>query len=137
MKLSDEKVVEFLAKSPLKTFTAMLDTLRYLDSLQDTSVSAECEYELFNEPLGDNRTGEVSIRVPKIGGTTTAALFVFLDHAQKFDLVRRRPKLLERTSPEPEMRVLYQLTPSGSYIIKVLEALSDVSSIAEVSLPSA
>ncbi len=71
MKLSDEKVMEFLSKSPLKTFPAMLDALRHLE---DNSINADAEYELFNEPLGDNEQAERTIRMPEVGGITANAL---------------------------------------------------------------
>jgi hypothetical protein len=43
MKLSDEKLIEFLWKSSLKSFPAILDALRYLDGKW---VQEEAEYEL-------------------------------------------------------------------------------------------
>lgn len=128
MKLSDEKVMEFLSKSPLKTFPAMLDALRHLE---DNSINADAEYELFNEPLGDNEQAERTIRMPEVGGITANALLAFMGHAHTFHLVRRRPRTLDKLEPEPEVRVFYQLTPSGSYVLKILEALTDVSSLAE------
>jgi hypothetical protein len=133
MKLSDEKVIEFLWKSPLRSFPAMLDAFRYLDG---TSISAEAEYELFDEPLGDNKEGKVSIRVPEIRGIAANSLLAFTRHAQDFNLVRRRPRVVEQSGPESEMRVFYQLTPSGSYLVEVLQVLTDVSSLAEGALPS-
>jgi hypothetical protein len=43
MKLSDEKLIELLWKSSLKSFLAILDALRYLDGKW---VQQEAEYEL-------------------------------------------------------------------------------------------
>ena len=47
MKLSDEKLIEFLWKSSLKSFPAILDALRYLDGKW---VQQEAEYELLMRP---------------------------------------------------------------------------------------
>jgi hypothetical protein len=66
MKLSDERVIEFLWKSPLKSFPAMLDTLRYLNG---NWTSEDLEYELFDHALGDNLEDKVKIMVPSIRGT--------------------------------------------------------------------
>ena len=46
MKLSDERVIEFLYASPLKSFAGMLDALRYMD---DVPVPYESESELVDE----------------------------------------------------------------------------------------
>ena len=51
MKLSDEKVVEFLSGSPLKSFAGMLDALRYVDGVP---VPYESESELVDDALGDD-----------------------------------------------------------------------------------
>lgn len=50
MKLSDEKLIEFLWKSSLKSFPAMLAALRYLDGKW---VQEEAKYEIFDEATGD------------------------------------------------------------------------------------
>jgi hypothetical protein len=94
------------------------------------------KYELFDEPLGDNAGGNVTIRVPNIRGITANAPLAFTGQAQNFNLVRRRPKTVEWSAPEPEVRVFYELTPSGSYMVKILEVLVDVSAIAEQKLSS-
>ena len=47
MKLSDEKLIELLWKSSLKSFPAILDALRYLDGKW---VQQEAEYELLMRP---------------------------------------------------------------------------------------
>jgi hypothetical protein len=123
MKLSDEKLIEFLWKSPVKSFAAMLDALRYLDG---NWMWETLEYELFDDALGDNPTETVKIRVPQIRGIAAHALLAFAHHAQVFNLIRRRPRTLapQLGSPE-EVIVFYQMTPSGSYMVKVLEILTD------------
>jgi hypothetical protein len=130
MKLSDEKVIEFLWKSPLKSFAAMVDALRYLDG---TFVPGDVEYELFDGSLGDKDKGKIAIRVPEIRGMTANALLAFTGHAQDFNLVRRRHKTAERLASESELRVFYELTRSGYYVRKILEVLTDVSLLGELS----
>ena len=128
MKLSDEKMVEFFWKSPVKSFPAMLDALRYLDGKW---IHGEAEYELFDKALGDNPEERLEIRVPNIGGITANALLAFAWHAQAFHLIRRRPRTpIPADGEPPEIIVFYELTPSGSYAVKVLEVLTDVSSVA-------
>lgn len=111
--LSDARIIEFLSKSPIKSFAAIQDALSYLDGQW---VPAGIEYELFHAALGDNQTGEVAIRIPQIGGNPAAALFRLSGLMQDFNLVRRRPKA--RTSPldgpeGPELIAFYELTPAG------------------------
>jgi len=55
MKLS-EKIIEFFCKSPVKSFSAMLDALRYLDG---------------DEALGDNDDETLS-RTPRTAGKRTS-----------------------------------------------------------------
>ena len=125
MKLSDEQLTEFLWKSSLKSFPAMLDALRYLDG---TWVHEEAKYELFDDTTGDNPTETIQIRVPQIPGIPANALPAFVIHAQAFNLIRRGPKRMaaQLGSPE-EIGVFYELTPSGSYVVKVLEILTGIS----------
>jgi|ERR1700733_1319772 len=125
MKLSDEKLIEFLWKSSLKSFPAMLDALRYLDGKW---VQEEAEYELFDGAMGDNPTESIQIRIPQIRGIQANALLAFVIHAQAFSLIARRPKGMaaQRGSPE-EIVAFYELTPLGSYVVKVLEILTDIS----------
>jgi hypothetical protein len=124
MKLSDEKLIEFLWKSSLTSFPAVLDALRYLDGKW---VQEEAKYEVFDEPMGDKPAEAIQIRVPQIRGIPANALLAFVVHAQAFDLIRRRPKTMtaQLGSPE-EIVVFYELTPSGSYVVKVLEILTDI-----------
>lgn len=132
MKLSDEKVIEFFWKSPLKSFRSMLDALRYMDG---NWIHAESEGELFDWALGDNPSEKVTIRIPPIGGIPANALLAFMWHAKSFNVIRRRARTME--APEdPEIIVFYELTPSGSYILKLLETMTDVSVLAESSLES-
>jgi hypothetical protein len=60
MKLSDEKVIEFLSDSTLKSFAAMLDALRYVD---DVPVPYESESELVDDALGDDVEEQPKVRV--------------------------------------------------------------------------
>lgn len=135
MKLSDEKVIEFLGKSSVKSFATMLDVLRYVDG---KSIQADVEYELMDDALGDNFEEKVRIRVPNIRGITANALLQFAWHAMEFNLIRRRTRAVAPfpTPPgkiiyedAPELRAWYELTPSGSYMVKVLEVLTDVSEL--------
>jgi hypothetical protein len=136
MKLGDEKIIEFLYKSPVKSFATMLDVFRYVDG---NWIHADVEYELLDDALGDNLEGKVKIRVPNIRGITANALLKFAWHAMDFNLIRRRTRT-PKPMPEPpgrtviyedvpEMIVFYELTPSGSYMVKVLEVLTDVSEL--------
>ena len=122
MKLSDQRIITFLSKSPIKSFSAMLDTLRYLDGQW---IWEDLEYELFNVALGDNPEEKVHVRVPAVRGITASALFAFAWHAKASHLIRRRPRKMRSSQPdEPqEIIVLYELTPAGKEMIKVLEAI--------------
>jgi hypothetical protein len=129
MKISDEKIIEFFWKSPLKSFPAMLDVLRYVDG---NWIQGEVEYELFDDALWPNSEGKIQIRVPKIGGITANALLAFAWHAKTFNLIRRRPRALRASeSDPPEIIVFYELSPSGRYVVKLLEVLTDATSVAE------
>ena len=124
MKLSDARVSEFLCKSPLKTFPARLDALRYLEgnwTWQDS------EYELFDDALGNILEDKVKIRVPSIRGIAANALLAFAWYAMAFDVIRRRPWTMHKAENDPqELIVFYGLTPSGGYMVKILEVLTDV-----------
>ena len=65
MKLSDEQLTEFLWKSSLNSFPAMLDALRYLDG---NWVQEEAEYDVFDEAMGDNPTDGIKIRFHRYAG---------------------------------------------------------------------
>ena len=124
MKLSDEQLTEFMWKSSLKSFPAILDALRYLDGKW---VQEEAEYDVFDEAMGDNPPDGIKIRVPQIRGIPANALLAFVVHAQAFDLIRRRRKTMAAHNGRPEeIMVFYELTPSGSYVVKVLEILTDI-----------
>jgi len=59
-------------------------------------------------------------------GIPANALLAFVVHALAFDLIRRRSKTgVPHGGPE-EIIALYELTPVGSYVIKVLEILTDI-----------
>lgn len=121
MVLSDERVIEFFSKSPIRSFVAMLDSLRYLDG---NWIWEELEYELFDEALGDNPEERLQIRVPAIRGIAAHALFAFSQHAAAFHFVRRRPRSVQGFAGQPqEIIVFYELTPAGRYMVKLLEAL--------------
>ena len=125
VKLSDEKLVEFLWKSSLKSFPAILDALRYLDGKW---VQEEAKYELFDGTTGDDSTETIQIKVPQIPGIPATALLAFVIHAQAFNLIRRMPKRMAAQAGSPEeIGVFYELTPSGSYVVTVLEILTDAS----------
>ena len=129
MKLSDDQLIEFLWKSSLNSFPAMLDALRYLDG---KGIPEEAEYEIFDEAMGDNPADAIKIRVPQIGGIPANALLAFVVHAQAFNLIRRRPKTMAAHHGGPEeIIVFYELTPSGSYVVKVLEILTDLTNRVE------
>jgi hypothetical protein len=130
MKLGDEKVIEFFCKSPIKSFPAMLDALRYLDGKW---IQQEVEYELFDAALGDNAEEKVTVRVPAIRGIAANALLAFTGHARTFNLIRRRPKeMRERDGSPEEVIVFYELTPAGSYMVKTLEVLTDVTEMGSI-----
>ena len=81
----------------------------------------------FDEAMGDNPTETIQIRVPQIRGVPANALLAFVIHAQAFNLIRRRPKTMAAHHGGPEeIIVFYELTPSGSYVVKVLEILTDL-----------
>jgi hypothetical protein len=129
MKLSDEKVIEFLARSPIRSFQSMLDSLRYLEGF---SIEAESEFELFDWGLGDNPTERIEIMIPTNRGIPANALFAFMQHAQSFNVVSRRSRMIRGMANSPErLRLFYGLTPSGGYIVKILEVLTDVSTLSK------
>ena len=125
MKLSDEKVVEFLSGSPLKSFAGMLDALRYVD---DVPVPYESESELVDDALGHDMEAEPRVRVPEIRGIPPIALLAFIEHAHSFEVLKRRPRMPLDKAPQ-KISLLYELTPSGRYVVKILEALTDASSL--------
>lgn len=124
MKLSDERVIEFFSKSPIKTFSGMLNALRYLDGQW---THQENDYALFDDALGDNTKEKIRIRVPHVGGIAATALLAFSWHAQAFNLIRRRSMTIFTPGNKPEeIIVFYELTTSGANVVKVLEVLTDV-----------
>jgi hypothetical protein len=124
MKLSDARVSEFLWKSPLKSFPAMFDALRYLDG---NLPGKNFQYEIFDDALGDNLEDKVKIRVPSIRGIAANPLLAFAWYAAAFDVVKRRPRTMHTSENEPEeLIVFYGLTPSGEYMAKLPEALTNV-----------
>lgn len=129
MRVSDERVIEFLSKSPLKSFRAMLDALRYLDGKW---IHAESEAELFDWALGDNPSQKIKIRIPEIGGIPANALLAFMWHAKSFSVIRRRSRKMHEL--EGEILVFYELSPLGGYMLRVLEVLTDVSVLSESTL---
>ena len=109
MKLSDEKVTEFLSGSPLKSFAGMLDALRYLDGV---SIPYDAEFELPDEVLGDDAEEKPNVRVPEIRGIPANELLAFAEYAHSFDIVKRRP-LAELDSAPQDIRLVFcELTPS-------------------------
>ena len=121
MQLTDSKVIEFFSATSIKSFAAMLDVFRYLDGIW---IPEDTEYELFNEGLGDNETETVRIRVPNLPGITANALHAFTRHAEILHLIRRRARDIRGPMDDPEeIVVFYEVTPSGKYITKLLEAI--------------
>jgi len=123
MTLSDERIIEFLSKSPVKSFRAMLDVLRYLDG---NWIWEDLEYELFDNALDDNSNGG-KIRVPAIRGIAANALLDFAWRALDFHMIRRRPRKVTYESL-PEIIVFYELMPAGKHMIKILEAFTAIES---------
>jgi len=123
MKLTDERIIEFLWKSPVKSFEAIRDTLRYLDG---NWCWENIEYELFNEALGDNLDDKASIQVPNIGGITANALLALTWHAKAFYLLRRRVHKIRNTNQPEELVVFYELTPAGKEVLKLLEVIAQI-----------
>lgn len=121
MKLKDERIIEFLWKSPVRSFEAVQDTLRYLDGQW---IYKDLEYELFNEALGDNPDKKVTIRIPNIGGIAANALLTLTWHAKAFHLIRRRVSKTIDTGGQPdELITFYELTPAGKEVLRLLEAI--------------
>jgi len=94
MTVSDQRIIEFFCKSPIKSFATMVDVLRYLQGGQ--AIRADIEYELFDWALGDNPRNKVYIRVPEIRGIPITA------------------NSLSSADPDDELTVFYDLTPTGS-----------------------
>lgn len=127
MKLSDEKVVEFLSGSPLKSFAAMLDALRYLDGV---SIPHDAEVELPDEALGNDAEEKPKLSVPEIRGIPANELLAFAEYAHSVEIVERRARTeLDNKAPQDIRVVFYELTASGRYVVKILEALTDASSL--------
>jgi hypothetical protein len=121
MAISDKRIIEFLSKSPLQTFSAMLDTLSYLDGQW---IEADLEYELFDYPLGDNAEGRSTIRVPALKGIEANALLSFTQHAVEFHLITRNPRKTPSIPPRPpELIVFYSLTAAGREVLEVIRAI--------------
>jgi len=122
MKLTDKKIIEFLCQSPLKSFEAIRDALRYLDGRW---IEEDLEYELFNNVLGDNPDEKISVLVPNMGGITADALFALTGHAKAFNLVRRKSREFGDTGGQSEeLTVFYELTPAGKEVLKLLKAIA-------------
>jgi len=103
----------------------MLDALHYLDGV---SIPCDVEFELFNRPIGNNAAGQPKVSVPRIRGIPANLLLAFAEHAHSSNVVRKRPPAVLGKEPE-ELKLLYELTPSGRYVLKILEALTDATSL--------
>jgi len=124
VKLTDGKIIEFLWKSPVKSFKTIRDTLQYLDGQW---IDEDLEYELFNEALGDNPDEKVSVQVPNIGGITANALLALTWHAKAFHLLRRRVReIRDNSSQSEELIAFYELTPAGKEVLKLLEGIIQI-----------
>ena len=111
--LSDKRVIEFLAKSPVKSFTAIADTLTYLDGQW---FYEDLEYELFDWAFGDNPEGKVTIRLPRLRGLALPVLFKLTRLLEEFHLIRCRRAYDEPDPEDPmegELRICYELTSAG------------------------
>lgn len=65
-------------------------------------------------------------------GIPANALFAFMQHAESFNAISRRSRMVKGMANSPErLRLFYGLTPSGGYIVKILEVLTDVSRLSE------
>jgi len=133
MKITDRRIIEFLCKSPVKDFTAIRDTLKYLDGQWTLE---EIEYELFNHALGNSLKRKITIKIPNIGTYQASLLFRLAQHMIDFHLVKRRTKKLKSPSGERnklddvsitgdphELNVFYTLTLTGKEVLKIFEAI--------------
>jgi hypothetical protein len=121
MELSDQRVIDFVAKSPLRSFAGMLDALSYLDGQW---IPEDIEYELFDRGLGDNLERTSSIRVPVLGGIEANALFAFAEHAAQSHLIRRRTRPSRDPDQDPdELIAFYEVTPAGHKMVNILGAV--------------
>ena len=121
--LSDARIIEFFAKSPIKSFGTMLDVLNYLDGAW---IQEGIEYELFDWALGDNDEQVIRLRVPSIGGIPANALFRLTRVLQDFHFVRRRilPSDFRRDDTSAEEPVaFYSLTNTGRKLRFLLEQI--------------
>ena len=121
--LSDARIIDFLSKSPVKSFETIMDVLHYLDGQW---IEEEIEYELFDWALGDNEQQKVAIRVPNVGGITSTPLHVLTRLLQDFHFVRRRT----RSTPSPldgpdgtELIAFYELTNAGRKLRHLLMSI--------------
>jgi hypothetical protein len=125
MSVSDQKVIEFFWKSPIKSFATMLDVFRYFEHGQ--IFRADIEHELFDGGLGDNPRREVSIRVPELRGIPISAhsLFLLTQHLKEFRLVKRRPHKTRgpHADPDDQLVVCYDLTPTGKSMLQILAGI--------------
>jgi len=125
MSVSDQKVIEFFWKSPIKSFATMLDVFRYFE--HGRVIRADIEYELFDSGLGDNARREVSIRVPELRGIPISAnsLFLLTQHLKQFHLVKRRPHKTRgpHADPDDQRVVCYDLTPTGKSMLQILAGI--------------
>src|ERR1700745_1364679 len=103
----------------------MLDALRYVD---DVPVPCGSESELVDDALGDDVKEQPQVRVPEIRGIPPIALLAFVAHAHSFEVLKRHPRIGLDKAPQ-KISLLYELTPSGRYVLKILEALTDSSSL--------
>lgn len=103
----------------------MLDALSYLDGV---CIPRSTELEVVDDLLSDNAEEEPIVKVPEIRGMPAEALLAFAEYAQSANIIRRHPRTVFDKAPE-EIWLFYELTPSGRYLLKILEALTDVTSL--------
>lgn len=108
---TDRKIIEFLEKSPLRSFSAMRDALRFWDDRVIPEVMA-------HEVLDD-------VRLVGIRGDDSRAMWGFEGHAREFGYLRRRVRRTKSPLSEDVEEVMeWGLTQSGSHLLKLLEVIA-------------
>ena len=121
--LSDARIIEILAKSPVKSFNVLLDVLNYIDG---QCILEDIEYEMFDWALGDNEQNATTIKVHNISGMPAIMLHKLTRTLQHFNLVRRRVRRTESQFNEPDgldIIAVYQLTNSGRKFRELLQCI--------------
>lgn len=118
MTITDRRFIEFLAKSPIKSFETMADALGHL---KGAWIWEDLEYELFANADG--------IRLPRIKGIADNALLAFTSHTLGMHLVRRRVRIVETLgNGQTEALAVFELTSAGEDVARLLDALVEARS---------